>query len=728
LQTVGRRPPRRARMALTVASDRTSPYQWSPMSLPQASKARLAIDVGGTFTDVVLDQSGEQWTSKVLTTHDAPERGVIGGVEATLNAAGVRPDDVGFIIHGTTLATNALIERKGARTALLTTEGFRDTIELGTESRFDQYDVNLVKQAPLVPRNWRIPIVERVAADGEILCPLDEASAIDAIGRLRAQSIESVAVAFLHSYVQPAHEQRMRVLLHDLLPDVSVSLSSEVSPEMREYERFTTTCANAYVQPLVAGYLMRLENDLKTRGLSCQLFLMLSSGGITTVETARAFPIRLIESGPAGGAIFAQNVARRHGVTSAVSFDMGGTTAKICLIDDFKPQTSRTFEVSRSSRFQKGSGIPLRIPVIEMVEIGAGGGSIARVDRLGRIAVGPDSAGSTPGPACYGLGGQEPTVTDADVVLGRIDPKSFAGGQLSLHPELAQAAMVRVGSTDALGFDAEEFAYAIVELVDEAMSNAARVHAVESGRMLSDRTLIAFGGAAPLHVGRVADKLGIARVIVPVGAGVGSAVGFLLAPISYEVARSMYVRLQGFRPERINALLSGMADEARRVVAQGTERRCLSEQRTAFARYIGQGYEIPIALPVRTLLESDAAVLRNAFEQSYLQQYGRLIDGVDIEILAWTVTIGADLPEVKPIATVTDQQASQPSNWRDIFDVGQGAWIKAGLYHRSELPPGSTLAGPAIIVEESTSTVIGPGYDASIVANASIVMTRRAIP
>ena len=695
--------------------------------MPQAAKARLAIDVGGTFTDVVLDRNGQQWTTKLLTTHDAPERGVIAGVVAALNSAGVRPDNVDFIIHGTTLATNALIERKGARTALLTTEGFRDTIELGTESRFDQYDVNLVKQAPLVPRNWRIPIVERVAADGEILCPLDETSALDAISRLRTESIESVAVAFLHSYVQPVHEQQVRALLHDRLPDVLVSLSSEVSPEMREYERFTTTCANAYVQPLIAGYLTRLENDLKARGLSCQLFLMLSSGGITTVETACAFPIRLVESGPAGGAIFAQNVARRHGIARALSFDMGGTTAKICLIDDFKPQTSRIFEVSRSSRFQKGSGIPLRIPVIE-IEIGAGGGSIARVDRLGRIAVGPDSAGSSPGPACYARGGLEPTVTDADVVLGRIDPKAFAGGQVLLHPELAQAAMARVGSTPTLGFDAEEFAYAIVELVDEAMSNAARVHAVESGRTLSNHTLIAFGGAAPLHIGRVANKLGVARVIVPVGAGVGSAIGFLLAPISYEVARSMYVRLQGFRPERINALLSAMTDEARRVAGQGPEGRCLTEHRTAFARYVGQGYEIPIVLPIRTLLEADAAVLRNAFEQSYLQQYGRLIDGVDIEILAWTVTVGTDVPGVELMATVNNQPASPPSIWRDIFDIGQGAWIKAGLYRRSELPPGSSLSGPAIIIEESTSIVIGPGYDVAIAADASIVMTRRVIP
>jgi N-methylhydantoinase A len=697
------------------------------MSLPQAAKARLAIDVGGTFTDVVVEQGARHWTAKVLTSHDAPERGVIEGIEAALNGAGLRADDVGFMIHGTTLATNALIERKGARTALLTTQGFRDTIELGTESRFDQYDINLVKQPPLVPRNWRIPVAERVAADGEILFPLDESSVLDAIGRLRMEAIESVAVAFLHSYVQPMHEQRVRTLLLEHLPDVCVSLSSEVSPEMREYERFTTTCANAYVRPLIAGYLARLEFDLEARGFACPLFLMLSSGGITTVETARVFPIRLVESGPAGGAIFARNVAQQHGVTRAVSFDMGGTTAKICLIDDFEPQTSRMFEVARSSRFQKGSGIPLRIPVIEMVEIGAGGGSIARTDRLGRIGVGPDSAGATPGPACYGRGGSEPTVTDADLVLGRIDPSAFAGGRVSLHPELALAAMARAGRAAALSLTAEEFAYAVDELVDEAMSNAAQVHAVENAKTLAERTLIAFGGAAPLHAGRVADKLRIARVIVPPGAGVGSAHGFLRAPVSYEVARSMYVRLQSFHAERINALLACMAEEARGVVARGAQGRPLREQRSAFARYIGQGYEIPIALPAWKLQETDAATLRQAFEHSYLQQYGRLIDGVDIEILAWTVTVSTDVPELKVIAPAPDQPAAPAEAWRDVFEVGEGAWIKAAVYGRSQLPAGSTLSGPAIIVEESTSTVVEPHYDVAIAAEGSIVMTRRAI-
>jgi N-methylhydantoinase A len=695
------------------------------MSLSQAANARLAIDVGGTFTDVVVEAGAGPWTTKVLTTPAAPERGVMDGIAAALEGAHLRAEDIAFIIHGTTLATNALIERKGARTALLTTQGFRDTIELATESRFDQYDLNLVKQPPLVPRDWRIPIVERVAADGEILLPLDERSVHDAVARLRAGAIESVAVAFLHSYVQPTHEQRVRELLCQELPALSISLSSEVSPEMREYERFTTTCANAYVQPLIAGYLARLEHALTAQGFAAPLFLMLSSGGITTVETACAFPIRLVESGPAGGAIFARNVARRHGADRALSFDMGGTTAKICLIDDFEPQASRLFEVARSSRFQKGTGIPLRIPVIEMVEIGAGGGSIARLDRLGRIGVGPESAGAVPGPACYGRGGSKPTVTDADVVLGRIEPRSFAGGRVLLHPQLAQAAMAHADPAGRLRLSAEELAYAIDELVDEAMSNAARVHASENGKTLAERTLIAFGGAAPLHVGRVAEKLGIGRIIVPSAAGVGSAVGFLLAPTSYEVSRSMYVQLESFHAGRINALLSAMAEEARGVVARCAQDKPLLEQRTAFARYLGQGYEIAIALPSTPLRDNDAAALRKAFEHSYLSQYGRLIEGIDVEILAWTVTVGTAPPEAGALPCVGRQSAAPPCDWRNVFDVGEGAWIKAAVYRRSELPHGTTFPGPAIIVEESTSTVIGPRYDVAIAADGSIVMNRR---
>ena len=661
----------------------------------------------------------------MLTTPDAPESGFLSGVAITLSRAGLGPADVGIIIHGTTLATNVLIERKGARTALLTTAGFRDTIELGTESRFDQYDINLVKKPPLVPRNWRLAITERVAADGEVLRPLDERSVQQAIGALREQSIESVAVAFLHSYAHPSHERQVRDQIRRHLPNILVSLSSEVSPEMREYERFTTTCANAYIRPLMAGYLVRLEDQLKRNGFSCPLFLMLSSGGLTTVQTACEFPIRLVESGPAGGVIFAQHIARRHDATRVLSFDMGGTTAKVSLIDDFKPQTSRVFEVDRTSRFQKGSGMPVRIPSIDMVEIGAGGGSIAHVDRLGRIAVGPQSAGASPGPASYARGGVEPTVTDADVVLGRIDVNAFAGGRVALDPRLAEAAMERVGSRASVKLNVRESAYAIAELVEEAMANAARVHAAENGKTLDERALIAFGGAAPLHVSRMADKLGIGKIIVPVDAGVGSAVGFLLAPISYEVTRSHYVKLKSFDAERINAMLTAMSQEAHEIVRNGAQQQPLVERRTAFARYVGQGHEIPVALPIRSLTSADAATLRSAFEDAYLRQYGRLIERVDIEILTWTLTVSTVSEDPAALSAADRCGAATAPSYREVWDVGQGALVDAAVFRRSELAPGSSLAGPAIIVEDATSTIVGPGYDAAIAKDGSIVMIRR---
>jgi len=676
--------------------------------------SRIAIDIGGTFTDVVAERDGHQWTTKVLTTARAPEEGVLVGVRAALRLADLAPVAIDIIVHGTTLATNALIERKGARTALLTTAGFRDTIELGTESRFEQYDLNLEKPAPLVARNWRLPIGERMAADGEVLRPLDEGTVQEAIGILRAQRIESVAVGFLHSYANPAHERRVRELLRAHLPGVAVSLSSEVSPEMREYERLCTTCANAYVQPLVAGYLERLEVGLRAAGFRCPLYLMISSGGITTVETARVFPIRLVESGPAGGAIFARHVAARHGATRVLSFDMGGTTAKVCLIDDFEPQTARVFEVARSYRYRKGSGMPVRIPVIDMVEIGAGGGSIARRDSIGRIAVGPQSAGSDPGPACYGRGGNEPTVTDADLVLDRIDPQMFAGGKVRLDPERARAV---VGGDD--------FAYAIVELVDEAMANAARVHAVENGRTLQERVLIAFGGAAPLHVGRVADKLGVARILVPPAAGVGSAVGFLLAPVSYELARSHYVRLRAFAPESLNRVLAGMAAEARKVVARGAPGDALVEVRTAFARYVGQGHEIAVKVPVRELVEADGETIKWAFEEAYLAQYGRLIEGIDAEILTWTVTVRNHAQIAERLPVTLAKQAPTPIAWREAYDVGQAARLHTAIYRRADLVTGDAFSGPAIVAEDATSTVIGPGFGALIAMDGTIVITRR---
>ncbi len=686
--------------------------------------ARIAVDIGGTFTDLVAERGERQWTRKVLTTPSAPEQAVLEGLQGLLADAALRPEDIGLIVHGTTLATNALIERKGARTAFLTTEGFRDSLELGTESRFEQYDLDLEKPPPLVPRGLRLPVAERMAADGAVLRPLDERSVREAAEVLRQRKVESVAIGLLHSYANPVHERRARELVREALPGLPVSISSEVSPEMREYERFTTTCANAYVQPLIAGYLARLEAEVRRAGFGCPLYLMISSGGLTTLDTGRAFPIRLVESGPAGGAIFARHVAARHGAQRVLSFDMGGTTAKVCLLDDLRPQTARVFEVARSYRFRKGSGMPVRIPVIEMVEIGAGGGSIARVDRMQRIGVGPDSAGADPGPACYARGGSAATVTDADLALGRIDPEAFAGGKLRLQPERARGALERAAAEGRLPMGAEEFAFAVAELVDEAMANAAQVHAVESGKALEERTLIAFGGAAPLHVARVAEKLGIARIIIPPAAGVGSAVGFLRAPVSYEVARSLYVRLGQFAAGPLNALLRAMAAEAREIAARGAPGVRLAERRTAFARYVGQGHEIGIEVPPADLGAGDAPQLRNAFEAAYRAQYGRLIEGVDIEILTWTVTVST--PEETPSrAPPPRPHAASALGNRQVFDVGEARRLDHALYRRAELAAGAKLSGPAIIVEDSTSTVVAARYDAAIAGDGSIVLTRR---
>src|SRR6202047_89362 len=545
---------------------------------------RLGIDIGGTFTDAALESDGRRFTSKVLTNPAAPERSVLEAIRAVLADAKLAPSALSIIIHGTTLATNALIERKGAKAALITTEGFRDTIEIRHENRFEQYDVGIDLPPPLVPRRRRFGVRERIDARGKVLIPLDEAGGGRVIGEIEREQVEAVAVGLLHSFTEPAHEQRIGEMLAKRLPRVAVTLSCEVSPEMREYERFSTACANAYLQPMIATYLAKLRRDLDGAAVSCPLCLMLSGDDLTTIETAMRFPVRLVESGPAGGAIFASHIARQCGFERVVSFDMGGTTAKICLIDRARPQTSRAFEVARIYRFKKGSGLPLRIPVIEMVEIGAGGGSIARVDRLKRINVGPGSAGADPGPACSGRGGAAPTVTDADLLLGRIDPTGFSGGRMALDRNAAEAAM-RSEIAEPLALALELAALGASEIVDENMANAARVHAIESGKDARGRTLVAFGGAAPLHAARMAEKLGLDRVLVPSYAGVGSAVGFLRALIAYEIVRSSLQRLDEFDAAPANALFTAMRAEAEPIVRRGAGDQPLTAPTPALLRH-----------------------------------------------------------------------------------------------------------------------------------------------
>jgi N-methylhydantoinase A len=687
---------------------------------------RLGVDIGGTFTDVALEVGDRRYTAKGLTTPRAPEAGVLAILRAVIAEAGVSPGDVQLIIHGTTLATNALIERKGAKTALLTTEGFRDVIEIRHENRFEQYDVNIDLPPPLVPRRLRLPIRERIDAQGNALVPLDDASVSRALETLAEQNIEAVAVGFLHSFTNAEHERRVGEAIARRFPDLAVSLSSDVSPEMREYERFSTACANAYLQPLIGNYLHKLAHELERSGFRCPMLLMTSGGGITTTETAIRFPVRLVESGPAGGAIFAACIARQHALDQVVSFDMGGTTAKICFIDHGRPQTSRAFEVARVYRFTKGSGLPLRIPVIDMVEIGAGGGSIAAIDALGRIAVGPQSAGSEPGPVCYGRGGSEPTVTDADLVLGRIDPATFSGGKMRLDAGTAKRAIAdRIGAK--LNLAAEHAALGVSEMVDENMANAARVHAIESGKDLRSRTLIAFGGAAPLHAARVAEKLGIGRVLVPANAGVGSAVGLLRAPVAYEVVRGRLLRLSSFDAVAANRLLAEMRAEAEAIVRRGALDALLTERRSAFMRYRGQGHEISVELPVRDFTAADRSSIAASFEEAYRRLYSRPIPGVEIEILSWVVAISA--PPQGELATAAAMQPSEPKprGRRPVFDPQVGAFAHVPIYWRSDLAPGAKINGPAVIAEDDTSTVVSALFEAHVDKFGYIALNRREV-
>lgn len=685
---------------------------------------KLAVDIGGTFTDLVLEGSDSTSSTKVLTTHDAPERGVLEGVSQLLEQSQTRPTDISLVIHGTTLATNALIERKGAKTALIVTAGFRDSLEIAHEHRFEQYDLYMVRPDPLVPRSLRLTVPERMAADGSVLMAVDEEAVRALVPRLQSAGIESVGICFLHSYINADHEQLVGQILQSAMPELSITLSCVVCPEIREYERMSTTCANAYIQPLMAGYLRKLEAGLTEIGTTCPMLLMMSSGGTTTVDTAVAQPVRLIESGPAGGVIFGQSVAAECGVQQALSFDMGGTTAKLTLIDDLTPQFGRTIEVARQYRFLKGSGLPIRIPVIDMVEIGAGGGSIARIDELKRITIGPDSAGSMPGPACYDLGGSLPTVTDGDLVMGRLDPENFAGGKITLNTHNAKLAIDAAIGTP-LGVDSVIAAAGISEIVDESMASAARVHAVEHGKDTAKRTLIATGGAAPLHCARLAVKLGIDDIIVPVGAGVGSAHGFLRAPIAYEVVRTRLRTLDQIDAQALSAMFVEMRAEAEAVVRLGAPDAPVVEAREAFMRYRGQGHEIAVSLPVRAYGASFDEELREWFEAQYARVFGRIVPGLQVEALTWCLTLSTESVSARLAETPVPHHNAISAGEREIFDPGIEQLVNATVYDRSTLSPGTQLSGPVVIVETETATVVPTGFLLTVSAPGHLMLTRQ---
>jgi N-methylhydantoinase A len=689
--------------------------------------ARFGVDIGGTFTDLVVvdETSGAIRVGKVLTTAKDPAHGVEQGVQALLDEAGVAPDRVRAVAHGTTLATNALIERKGARTALLTTEGFRDAVEIQREGRYDMYDLLIDPPAPLVPRHLRREVPERLLPNGAVLRPLDEAAARRIIAELLQAGVEAVAICLLHAYLNPVHERRLAALVMEVAPHLAVSCSSDVVPEIREYERTSTTTANVYVAPLMARYLEDLERRLHGLGVPGQLYVMQSSGGIALPPLARRLPIRLVESGPAAGALAAAQAARERGDARLLSFDMGGTTAKACVIDGGAPLVAREFEVARADRFKKGSGLPIRVPVIEMIEIGAGGGSIARVDRMGLLKVGPDSAGADPGPACYNLGGRQPTVTDADLLLGYLDAEFFLGGRMRLDRAAAERAVVEhVGR--ALGLDATTAAWGIHRVVNESMAAAARIHGIERGRDLRAYPLFAFGGAGPVHCWQVARILKVPRILLPFGAGAISAWGLLAAPLAFDFVRTVRARLDAADWDALNRLFAAMEAEGRELLARaGVAPEAASVSRLAEMRYAGQGHEVEAHVPNGRLSASSLPTITAAFEDAYRALYHRLPQGVPIEALNWRVTVSGPPPSLAfgGAAGRARPTADAVKTTRRAWFAEAAGWVDTPVYDRYALGPGATFQGPAIVEERESTAVIGPGARCGVDDGLTIVVT-----
>lgn len=689
-----------------------------------AAPFRIGVDIGGTFTDFVLldSRDGSLRNGKLLTTPHAPEEAVLAGIRQMLDAHGIAPAQVAHVIHGTTLVANALIERRGVPTGLVTTEGFRDILEIGTELRHDTYDLFMRVPEPLVPRRRRIEVPERILPDGGIRTPLDDDAARAAARGLASSGVQAVAVCFLHGFRNPAHERRMATILAEEAPGLTVCLSSDVVPEIGEYERASTTICNAYVLPVFQRYLSRLGDGLRGLGLKGPLYLMLSDGGTVGEQTAARHPVRLVQSGPAGGVRATALYGAAAGAADILCFDMGGTTAKACLIEGGEPLRSLDFEVARVDRFRKGSGLPLKVPVIEMIEIGAGGGSIAQVDRLGLIRVGPESASSDPGPACYGLGGTRPTVTDADLVLGYLGAGSFLGGDMRLDAAAAERA-IREHIAVPLGLSVVEAAWALHETVNGTMAQAAAIHASEKARRIEGFTMVPIGGAGPVHAAQVCRKLGIARMVAPAGAGVASAFGFLASPISFAFVRGWVAPLAGLDFAALRGLVAELEAEGLGMLAEAGVAGSAAMRRVIGAlRYVGQGFQVEAEIPAEALACGDAAAIRTAFEARYREQYGRTEPALPVECVSWQVILSGPRPDVSLTGGAAPAPPAAPGR-RPAWFPEAGGFVDTPVIDRVALRPGDRVAGPALVEERESTLVLPPGTEAVCDARLNLVVT-----
>ncbi|MBT5265979.1 MAG: hydantoinase/oxoprolinase family protein [Rhodospirillaceae bacterium] len=687
----------------------------------------LGIDIGGTFTDIVVYDhgAGRQYSNKILTTHDDPSRAVIEGVGLLVEAGRLDPISVSRVVHATTLFTNALIERKGAVTGLITTAGFRDVLEIGRERKYDLYDIAIKKPQPLVPRELRLEADERIAADGSVITALDTASVRQAGEALAAAGANSLAVVFLHAYLDPEHERAALDVLRETCPGLSVTASHEVAPEVREFERASTTVANAYIKPLAEGYLDAMDAKLGASGISAPLHLMISSGGLTHVAEAKRTPVAMLESGPAAGALAGAFFGREDASGNLLAFDMGGTTAKLSLVEGGEPLITYDFEAGREKRLVVGSGLPIRISTIELIEIGAGGGSIAAIDDLGFLKVGPRSAGSEPGPAAYGQGGEEATVTDADFTLGYLNPDFFAGGMLSVDMDAAHAALDRVA--EKAGLTRTEIAWGIHDIVNENMAGAARVHIAERGRDPRDFALLCTGGAGPVHAYYVARKLGLRRLVCPNAAGVASAAGLLVAPGRVDRVATVGVRLDACDISQLEGEFRRLEEDAMTVIAEtGLDPSTTRFQRLADGRFTGQGFELVVPLPVGPYAEAGVGrdELLAAFEAAYREKFSRTPPNVPVEFINIRVSARAPVPGGEVLLAGQNQADGQAlKGTRPAYFPEARAYLETNVYDREKLIVGQIFEGPAIIEDEGSTLIVGPGASVEIAATGNIVVT-----